>query len=126
MKRREEKKQINKLFYNRMKELGFEDITSFARSSTVDISFETIRRAIHDNRHDIRYEYIVALMQSLDFTAEEIANELRARGDEHLHKLVSASAKGIMLSDQESTIITTMRKHKKLIPIMVSLCDLVK
>jgi hypothetical protein len=114
----------NNLFFKRMLDLGYDDVTEFARTSRIPLSFETCRRAIYDNRQNIRLDYIVILMQSLDFTVNEIKEELKARGDKSLHKLISDSEKGVTLNSQEKRIIDKMRKEPDLVPIIIGQINL--
>lgn len=123
MKKRENKRQLNKMFYDRMIQLGYADVTSFALSSEVDISFETCRRLINDDRQDVRYEYVLALMQSLDFTPQEIAAELKRRGDKHIHRLVAESAKGVILTDRQKTIFDKVRKDRTLEDLFIQIIE---
>jgi hypothetical protein len=104
----ETRKQAN-IFYKRMVDLGYSDVTEFVRQSKIDLSFETCRRAIYDNRQNIRYEYVVRLMQALDFTPQEISKELITRGDENLHRLVLESQQGIVLTSQEKRLLDSVR-----------------
>ncbi|MGD0233279.1 MAG: hypothetical protein ABSC55_01955 [Syntrophorhabdales bacterium] len=89
----------------RMYDLGWPELTDFVRATRLQLSFETCRRAIYDDRQNIRYEYIVRIMQALEFTPEEIAEELKRRGDENLHKLVAESTEGTTLSSEEKMLI---------------------
>lgn len=98
-----------KRLYRRMSELGYKDVTEFVRDTKIDLSFETCRRALHEGRFNIRHEYVVRLMQALDFTPQEIAEELKRRGDEHLHRLVAESSSGTVLSSSERRIINKLR-----------------
>ena len=111
----EARKQAN-ILYRRVIDLGYADVTEFVRQSKIDLSFETCRRAIYDNRQNIRYEYVVRLMQALDFTPQEIAAELIERGDESLHRLVLESQKGVVLSSQEKRLLDAAREtgHPKI------------
>jgi precorrin-6B methylase 1 len=97
------------LLFKRMETLGFKDVTEFVNDTKVDLSFETCRRALREGRINIRHEYIVRIMQALDFTPQEIAAELKRRGDKHLHLLVQESLTGITLSSQERRIINKLR-----------------
>jgi hypothetical protein len=104
-----DRKPVN-LLYRRMLDLGYADVTEFVRQSKIDLSFETCRRALYDNRQNIRYEYVVRLMQALDFSPQEIASELIERGDTHLHRLVLESQKGTVLTSQEKRLVDAVRK----------------
>jgi hypothetical protein len=103
--------KTGELFYKRMRALGYKDTTEFVRAAKIDLSFETCRRALHEGRFNIRHEYVVRLMQALDFTPQEIAEELKRRGDEHLHRLVESSAIA-SLSASEERLIKTIREAK--------------
>ena len=92
-----------------MKALGFKDLTEFKKASKTKLSFETCRRAINEGRRNLMPHVVIELMQSMDFTPEEIAAELKARGDKHVYKLVGASSKGMVLSDREKELIDTLR-----------------
>jgi hypothetical protein len=123
MERRKGKKKSN-LFFERMKDLGYEDVTDFARRSKISLSFETCRRAIHDDRQNISFQYVVVLMQALDFTTQEIGEELKRRGDKHLYKLISDSGKGVLLNSQEKLIIDRLREQADLVPIVTTIVTL--
>ena len=98
-----------KKLFRRMSELGYKDVTEFVRDSKIELSFETCRRALHEGKSNIRHEHIVRLMQALDFTPQEIAEELKRRGDKNLYKLVQDSASGTALTSQERRIINKLR-----------------
>ena len=114
------KKEKNML-YTRMMALGYDDVTDFARNSKVPLSFETCRRAIYENKQNMRHDYIVALMQHLDFTVPEIKEELIRRGDKCLHKLISDSEKGVPLNDQETIIIKGLRERPEIVPAILTI-----
>ena len=103
------------MFFHRMQELGYEDVTEFVRRKhDLDLSFETVRRAIHDDRQTLRYDIVVRLMQALEYTPREIAQELKRRGDTHLYKLVQTehTGKGIELDPTEEHLIMGFRAMK--------------
>ena len=114
------KKEKN-LLYTRMLALGYDDVTDFARNSRVPLAFETCRRAIYENLQNIRHDYIVTLMQHLDFTVPEIKDELIRRGDKCLHKLISDSEKGTPLNDQETIIIKGLRERPEIVPAILTI-----
>jgi hypothetical protein len=107
-----------------MEQLGFDDVTEWKRRTRIDLSFETCRRAIYEWSQNIRHDYIVRLMQALDFTLPEIKDELIRRGDKVLHKLITDSAKGTMLNDEESIIIEGLRKQPDLVPMIRTIVTL--
>ncbi len=109
MTKEERKERRNNLFYQRMLDLGYDEVTEFVRETKVRLSFETCRRAIYDNRQNINFEQIIILMQALDFTPQDIRRELKARGDKILYKLISDSKKGMVLNRQEKRVIDSMR-----------------
>lgn len=120
-------KKRNNIFSQRMEQLGFVDVTEWKRhAKKLDLSFETCRRAIYEWSQNIRHDYIVRLMQALDFTLPEIKDELIRRGDKVLHKLITDGGKGTLLNDEESAIISRLRKQPDLVPmvrVIVSLRD---
>jgi len=118
MKKNKKEKNI---LYTRMLALGYDDVTDFARNSKVPLSFETARRAIYENKQNMRHDYIVALMQHLDFTVPEIKEELLKRGDKCLHKLISDSEKGTPLNDQETIIIKGLREQPNMVPAILTI-----
>jgi hypothetical protein len=124
MEKKKGKGKAKNLFYQRMKELGYEDVTEFVRMSKITLSFETCRRAIYDDRQNISYEYVVILMQALDFTLPEIREELIRRGDKYLHKLISDSGKGVLLNAQEKSILDRLRKQPDLVPLVTKIVNL--
>ena len=97
------------IFYTRMRALGYKDLTEFRKDTKISLSFETCRRAINEGRRTLSPHVVVELMQTMDFTPEEIAKELKARGDKFVYKLVGASAKGIVLNERESELIDILR-----------------
>lgn len=115
------KKKEKNLLYTRMLALGYDDVTEFARNSKVLLSFETCRRAIYDDRQNIRLDYVVVLMQFLDFTTAEIRKELLKRGDKFLHKLIDDSQKGVVLNEQETVIIKGLRDQPEMVPIVTTI-----
>jgi hypothetical protein len=124
MKRGKEMKKNKKeknLLYTRMLALGYDDVTDFARNSKVPLAFETCRRAIYENLQNIRHDFIVTLMQHLDFTVPEIKEELIRRGDKSLHKLISDSEKGVPLNDQETIIIKGLRERPEIVPAILTI-----
>lgn len=123
MMKKARKMQRNTMFYDRMQQLGYENITEFAKSSKTTLSFETCRRAINDSSRDVRNDYIVALMQALDFTPQEIAEELKKRGDEHLHKLVSDSKKGVVLTDRQMVVLKKMKNDKAFEDLIIAMVE---
>lgn len=123
MNKKQEKGERNKRFYDRMKLLGYDDVTQFVKRSKIDMSFETCRRIINENRQDVRYEYVVALMQELDFTPEEISFELKKRGDKHIHKLVSDSRKGTILTARQNMIFDKMKKDSSLEDLVIRVIE---
>ena len=117
---KKDKKKLGKnIFWQRMDALGYDDVTDFVRGTNVPLSFETARRAIYDDRQNIRHDYIVILMQYLDFTTNEIREELVKRGDKYLHKLIDDSKKGVVLNEQETFILTELRKQPNFVPIIM-------
>ena len=104
------KKKERNIFYEKMIQLGYDDVTDFHRQSKIPVSFETCRRAIYMNSQSIEKEHIVIIMQTLDFTPQEIAEELKKRGDKNIYKLVSESPKGMILTSQEKRLIDLLRK----------------
>ncbi len=118
MPRRSEK--IYPLFFNRMTDLGYSDITEFYADTKVDLSFETIRRAIHESRMNIRHDFVVRLMQALQFSPEEIATELKKRGDKHIWRLVAESREKLVLTGREQKIIEGLRNKDQAIYSVVS------
>lgn len=117
------KKKEKNLLYKRMLALGYDDVTEFARNSKIPLSFETCRRAVYDDRQNIRLDYIVVLMQYLDFTTSEIKEELLKRGDKFLHKLIDDSQKGVVLNDQETFIIKELRDQKEMVPVVIAILE---
>ena len=97
------------IFYTRMRDLGYKDLTEFRKDTKISLSFETCRRAINEGRRTLSPHVVVELMQTMDFTPEEIAKELKARGDKFVYKLVGASAKGSVLNERESELIDILR-----------------
>jgi hypothetical protein len=120
---KKQKKRDN-IFTRRMRDLGFDDVTEWKRNSKVLLSFETCRRAIYEFSQSIRHDYIVRLMLVLDFTLPEIKEELLRRGDKYLHRLITDSAKGVLLNDQEKAIIEKLRKQTDLVPIVTTILGL--
>ena len=117
------KERAKNRLYQRMLDCGYNDVTDFARRSGISLSFETCRRAIYDNRQNIRLDYVVTLMQHLDFTVSEIKNELKARGDTFLHKLIDDSGDGVILNDQERHILARLREQPELVPVITVIVD---
>lgn len=115
------KKKERNILYTRMLALGYDDVTEFARNSRIPLSFETCRRAIYDDRQNIRHDYVIVLMQFLDFTTAEIKDELLKRGDKFLHKLISDSEKGVQLNDQETVIIKGLRDQPEMVPVVTTI-----
>jgi hypothetical protein len=120
MKKNKKEKEKN-ILYTRMMALGYDDVTDFARNSKVPLSFETCRRAIYENKQNMRHDYIVALMQHLDFTVPEIKEELLKRGDKCLHKLIDDSKKGVVLNEQETIILKGLRNQPELTPVVLTI-----
>ena len=65
---------------------------------------------------------IAELMQALDFTPQEIGAELKNRGDRVIHRLISESCEGTMLTAREKKIIGMLRasKHPRLFDVLES------
>lgn len=120
------KKKVINILLKRMYEVGYKDVTEFAKRSGVGLSFETCRRAMLEDKQNIRLEYVVKIMRFLDFNINDIGSELLRRGDDNLIHLISDSAKGVVLNKQEKEIIDSIRKHNKLIPIFKSIAELTK
>ena len=100
------------LLYRRMRDLGYDNITDFQKHHPeLHLSFETIRRAILQDSQIIEYIIVAELMQALEATPQEIAAELERRGDHVIHRLVSDSAEGMILSSREKRIINLLRKY---------------
>ena len=100
------------MLYTKMKEIGFENITEFVKTHPeLELSFETIRRAILQDSQTIEYIVIAELMQALDFTPQEISVELQRRGDHVIHRLISDSVEGMILSSREKRIINLSRAY---------------
>jgi len=119
---KKDKKKLGKnSFWKRMDALGYDDVTDFVRGSNVPLSFETARRAIYDNRQNIRLDYIIILMQYLDFTTSEIRDELINRGDKYLHKLIDDSKKGVQLNEQETIIIKELRDQPEMVQVVMTI-----
>lgn len=119
---KKDKKKLGKnIFWKRMDALGYDDVTDFVRGTDVPLSFETARRAIYDDRQNIRHDYIVILMQYLDFTTNEIREELIKRGDLYLHKLIDDSKKGVVLNEQETIILKGLRNQPELTPVVLTI-----
>ncbi len=120
---KKDKKKERNLLYKRMVALGYDDVTEFARTSKVPLSFETCRRAIYDDRQNIRLDYVVVLMQYLDFTTAEIREELLKRGDKFLYKLIDDSKKGVVLNDQEAFIVKGLREQTEMVPVVIAILE---
>lgn len=120
-----QRKPVN-IFFRRMVDRGFADVTEFVRYTKIDLSFETCRRAIYEDRPNIRYEYVVRLMQALEFTPQEIAEELKRRGDQHLHRLVAESTEGTTLSSEEKMLIERLRaaNNPRMYAAVIAIIDL--
>ena len=100
------------MLYQKMRDLGYENITEFQKHHPeLQLSFETIRRAILQDSQIIEYIIVAELMQALEATPQEIAAELERRGDHVIHRLVSDSAEGMILSSREKRIINLLRKY---------------
>ena len=125
--KKDKKKLGQNILWKKMETLGFEDVTDFARAMnkklgpTDSVSFETCRRAIYENKQNIRYNYLVIMMQNLDFTTDEIREELIKRGDKYLHKLIDDSKKGVVLNEQEAIILKGLRNQPELTPVVLTI-----
>ena len=69
---------------------------------------------------------IAELMLELDFTPAEIAAELKRRGDRVIHRLISESAEGMILTAREKKIVEMLRAstHPHLYDVLVSVIEL--
>jgi hypothetical protein len=126
MKDAKEKKGIDMLA--RIKALGYESVSEWVRNNEgrIHLSFETARRAILEERENIRHDYLVRILEGLEFTPQEIAEELKLRGDKHLYKLVVESQSGLVLSSHERRLINKLRmsNNPKLLDVCMSIVQL--
>jgi len=89
--RKKQIKNVQKMLWNRMDELGYRDVMTFLRASGLEdkISFETVRRSLNDEKKPPSPISVGVIMQRLGFGNDEIRNTMIGLGDSYMHLLVS-------------------------------------
>lgn len=89
--RKKQIKQVQKMLWQRMDELGYRDVMTFLRASGLEdrISFETVRRSLNDEKKPPSPISVGVIMQRLGFGNDEIRATMVELGDSYMHLLVS-------------------------------------
>lgn len=130
--RRKVIKSIQKVLWKRMKERGYQDIMSFLRTSGLedDMSFETVRRTLNDDRRPPSALSVGVIMQRLGFRNQEIIEAMQSLGDTYVYSLITPDAtssepweEGLLnaarkLAEASDTNITYIAEALKLVASM--------
>lgn len=105
-------KKLQQAMRNKLHELGYGDVTDFAKKTGLDkhVSFETIRRAFNSNDRPVAPPTLALILRSLLYLPSEIRNELQLSGDTIYYTLLPASEAGEELSHLEQLCLDTCRE----------------